>query len=458
MSDVRQTVLHDKNAAAAMHLNSFGTQTAKLRRSICLAFGLSALLLFFSANLAQAYFWLTFICIAASFPLVLALGVPRLRRKVATPVPSNSQTEHGAPLPFFTVLLPVLHEPNMLTQIRDSVMGLNYPQDRLEVFILMEAYDAPTMARAAQIDWPAYCYPLTVPAGLPRTKARACNYGLTLARGEFLVIFDAEDKVHPQQLRHAVQMFRQKGAKLACLQAPLQIDVKGGGWLQYQFALEYNILFSLTLPVLSRLNAVMPLGGSSNYFRVSCLREIGGWDGYNLTEDADLGFWMAKHGFRCAMIASSTLENAPDSLKVWMAQRTRWLTGHIQTFCVHMRQPRATLNLLGWRSFVMANTIILGRLLSGLVHGSYLLYMAHGLLHFNDLDILDTPSITLVFALMLFYVGFTHAANLSWWQRVLLSLTQPFYWMLTSIALANALWRIARGQLNWLKTPHKPYP
>jgi cellulose synthase/poly-beta-1,6-N-acetylglucosamine synthase-like glycosyltransferase len=457
LSDVHQALFHDKNEAAAAHLNRSGTQTAKLRQWIGFAVMLLAFVVFFSASAANTYFWLTFVCVAASFPIFLSLGWPGFGEAIAEPACNAAEIENQSPLPFFTVLLPVLNEPNMLTQILDSIMRLDYPHDRLEVFLLVEANDAPTLAQAEQMAWPDFCYLVRVPAGHPKTKARACNYGLTLASGEFLVIFDAEDKVHPQQLRNAVHAFVQNGPELACVQAPLKIDVMGGAWLQYQFALEYNILFSLTLPVLSRLRAVMPLGGSSNYFRVACLHEVGGWDAYNLTEDADLGFRMAKHGFECAMIAGDTVENAPDRLKIWMSQRTRWLTGHIQTFCVHMRHPHATLRLLGWRRFAMINVMIIGRLLSGVIHGAYFIYLLQALPNLTDLHALGRLSVTLVFASVLFYVGYTHAANLSRREKVFLSLTQPFYWMLTSIALANACWRIARGQLDWLKTPHKPY-
>ena len=67
----------------------------------------------------------------------------------------------------------------------------------------------------------------------------------------------------------------------------------------------------LSCRALPRCGLPLPLGGSSNHFRTAALRRVGGWDPYNVTEDADLGIRLHRLGYRSAAIASATYEEAP---------------------------------------------------------------------------------------------------------------------------------------------------
>ena len=122
--------------------------------------------------------------------------------------------------------------------------------------------------------------------------------------------------------------------------------------LARQFALEYAAQFDALLPALERLGLPIPLGGTSNHFRVDRLKAVGGWDPYNVTEDADLGFRLARAGHRTKTIASTTWEEAPIRLESWIKQRTRWLKGWMQTYLVHTRNPRRACREFGWRGWL----------------------------------------------------------------------------------------------------------
>ncbi|MFT5774722.1 glycosyltransferase family 2 protein [Hyphomonas sp.] len=191
-------------------------------------------------------------------------------------------------------------------------------------------------------------------SGLPRTKPRALNYGLARARGAYVVVYDAEDRPDPRQLREAVAAFvRGVGtSRLACVQAPLVGMPEGGGWLSAQWALEYAIQFGRILPALARLGLPIALGGTSNHFNRARLIEAGGWDAWNVTEDADLGLRLARRGARVGMIAPPTLEAPPEQMGVWLAQRSRWLKGLLQTWLVLMRTLAASLREMGLAGFV----------------------------------------------------------------------------------------------------------
>lgn len=201
-------------------------------------------------------------------------------------------------LPEIVILLPLYEEANMLEQINQMLRRLDYPADKLDCMILLETDDTNTIIAAIRIEWPRFARIVTVPNGQPKTKARASNYGLERSTAEIVVIFDAEDRPHAQQLREAAARFTASDNSLACLQAPLVIAPEENSWLQAQFALEYSVLFMFILPNLSAAMSCLPLGGSSNYFRRAALERVGGWDDWNLTEDADLALRLAGYGYR----------------------------------------------------------------------------------------------------------------------------------------------------------------
>jgi len=199
-----------------------------------------------------------------------------------------------------------------------------------------------------------------------RTKPKALNYALPLARGEFVVIYDAEDRPEPDQLRRALH--RGGPPNLAAVQARLNLYNASDSWLTSQFTIEYCALFDGLLPALDRLSLPIPLGGTSNHFRASALRWLMAWDAFNVTEDADLGIRLARSGYRCQVVASTTHEEAPARLMCWLRQRTRWLKGYVQTWLVHMRSPAALWRELGPRGFLAFQIMVGGTVLSALAH------------------------------------------------------------------------------------------
>jgi cellulose synthase/poly-beta-1,6-N-acetylglucosamine synthase-like glycosyltransferase len=200
-------------------------------------------------------------------------------------------------LPIYTVLIPAYREPEVISELIQRVSQFEYPPDRLDVKLLIEADDQVTI-EAIERAMPGDQFELVlVPPAEPRTKPKALNYGLTLARGEFVSIYDAEDEPEPLQLRRAAVVLGRLGPDIACVQAKLTYHNPMQNMITKWFTIEYALWFSFFLPGLASMNAPIPLGGTSNHFRRVALQALGAWDPFNVTEDADVGIRMFREGY-----------------------------------------------------------------------------------------------------------------------------------------------------------------
>lgn len=369
-----------------------------------------------------------------------------------------------AHLPYYAVLVPLFRESAVLPDLLEALARIDYPAAKLDCILVLEASDTATIATARAAVLPPFIRIVIVPDCLPRTKPKALNYALQLARGDLVAVFDAEDIPAPQQLRLAAHAFATGDPRLECVQASLLIHNARASWLNRQFALEYAALFEGLLPALARFRLPMPLGGTSNHFRRTFLETSGGWDPHNVTEDADLGIRIARAGGVIATIPSATWEEAPTRLKPWIGQRTRWLKGWMQTYLVHMRQPLRTLRELGLPGFLAFQALIGGVLLSSLLHpliyvwlgwelsqGAFLVLPGDGLERafvalagFNL--IAGCGSAMLLAAIAAHRVAAT--ALIPW------VVTMPLYWLLVSWAAWRAVFELAVAPYHWEKTEH----
>lgn len=192
----------------------------------------------------------------------------------ARPTPARPLAAAPDIWPRYTILAALHDEAEVAHQLISRLAEIDYPHDRLEALLLLEAHDLETLDAVLAVDRPHWMHIVVVPPGSPGTKPRALNHGLARATGDLIVIYDAEDDPDPLQLREAAGRFADDGAgRLACLQAPLRIRTRFGrpNALQRQFAVEYAALFEITLPAMARLGLPFPLGGTSNHFRTDVL-------------------------------------------------------------------------------------------------------------------------------------------------------------------------------------------
>jgi glycosyltransferase XagB len=364
-------------------------------------------------------------------------------------------------LPTYTILVPVFKEAKVVGKLMENLRRLDYPASKLEILLLIEEEDEETLEAARAARPPETVTFVILPDGVPRTKPRACNVGLFFARGEYLVIYDAEDRPEPGQLRKAVAAFRASDEKLICVQAALNYYNRTENFLTRMFTLEYSYWFDYMLPGLDRLKLPIPLGGTSNHFRTQALRELGGWDPFNVTEDADLGIRASAEGYRVGVIASTTFEEANNHLGNWIRQRSRWIKGYMQTTLVYLRNPVGLTRRVGVKNALAFALLIGGTPLVFLfalpMWGFFAFWLAFGL----PPETLYPPLISyigwfnlflgnsLMVALNMLGVGKRRYHGLLVW-----ALANPFYWLLHSMASYRALWQLITRPFYWEKTVH----
>jgi len=367
-------------------------------------------------------------------------------------------------LPYYSVVVALYREARVVGQLVAALKRLEYPREKLEIKFVCEADDEATIAAIEALRLDPRFEILIAPDAAPRTKPKALMAALPFVRGRFLTVYDAEDVPEPDQLRKALAAYARGPKNLACVQARLAIDNVGDNWLTRHFAAEYAGLFDVFLPALADLRLPLPLGGTSNHFRTDVLREVGGWDPYNVTEDADLGMRLARFGYLSGVIDSTTYEEAPARLGAWLKQRTRWCKGWLQTWFVHMRAPGALFRELGLGGFLAFQLLVGGTVLAALVHPFFLaLVLTDATLGklFVESDTIGAAlrQGLVVTTLLSGYLASASLALLGLRRRKLLAsawvlLLLPLYWILLSFAAWRGAVQLIAAPYLWEKTEH----
>lgn len=393
-----------------------------------------------------------------------ALGVVRIVSAFAAGVsvrPRRFLSDHE--LPFYSVLVPLHREVKVVPDLVRAMERLDYPQSKREVLFLLEQDDAATLATLQPRLGPSMRI-VIVPEGRPRTKPRALVHGLGQARGELVTIFDGEDRPDPLQLRTAASAFAELPGDVAALQAHLAVDHVDRRFFVRQFSLEYAGLFDCLMPWLCARGLPIPLGGTSNHFRREALEKVEGWDPYNVTEDADLGIRLVRHGYRLLMLDSATLEEAPVNWDIWHSQRTRWLKGWLQTLLVSLRDPPLLAREIG-RPGVMAMLVYFSCIVLTLaLHPLFVLMVALNVAGVTASPFSDTaPGYWIIVlasgGMAASYLGTACSMAAGAARRGILLrsfdlLLIPLYWLLQSFAFYAAVIELVVWPHHWRKTPH----
>ncbi|MCK9249375.1 MAG: glycosyltransferase [Solirubrobacteraceae bacterium] len=364
-------------------------------------------------------------------------------------------------LPRYTILVPLFHEADVVGRLVDGVHGLDYPRHLLDVRLLCEEEDDETIEAIRALDLPSHFHLVVVPDSLPKTKPKACNFGLIQATGDITVIYDAEDRPDPQQLKTVVAAFRKAAPEVTCIQAKLNYFNAEQNLLTRWFTAEYSTWFDLMLPGLDAVKAPIPLGGTSNHFRTQELIELGAWDPFNVTEDADLGIRLSRAGLSTAVVDSTTYEEANSDLSNWIRQRSRWIKGYLQTYLVHMRSPLRLLRELGLRRF-LSFQLVVGGTLTFLVNP--LSWILTTLFTLTQLGFIQDifPGFVYYAAITQLIVGnfiFTYAniagvVHRGYFRLVRTALFTPIYWGFMSMAAWKGFLQLITNPFYWEKTVH----
>ncbi|MEE7565732.1 glycosyltransferase [Xanthomonas sp. Kuri4-3] len=353
-------------------------------------------------------------------------------------------------------------EPDVLPILASALRKLDYPISKLDVKLVLEADDVETIDAAKRLGLEAFFEIIRVPPSQPKTKPKACNYALHFARGQLLTIYDAEDKPEPDQLKRVVAAFRKADPEVACIQARLNYYNAEENWLTRMFTLEYTLWFDFYLPALEYLRIPIPLGGTSNHFRLDVLRSVHAWDPYNVTEDADLGVRLIQQGYRVNVVNSTTFEEANVSVPNWIRQRSRWLKGYMQTWLVHMRDPVHLYRSTGFKGFWGFQFFVGGGFFTALgvpwLWGVYLIWLLTDTAMFETLFPPWLKGFALANLLIangfFVYITMVAAFKRDYFRLAPYALTVPLYWLLQSVAAYKGLWQLIRNPFYWEKTTH----
>jgi cellulose synthase/poly-beta-1,6-N-acetylglucosamine synthase-like glycosyltransferase len=366
-------------------------------------------------------------------------------------------------LPVYSILVPAYKEPAVLPTLINAIKKMDYPQNKLDVILLLEEDDEFTLKTAKRAKPPGNWRFIIVPKSHPKTKPKACNYGVFFSRGKFLTIYDAEDIPEPDQLKKALVAFEKGGPSFFCFQAALNYFNKDENLITSLFTLEYSYWFDYLLPGLYRLNLPIPLGGTSNHFRLSYLKKMGAWDPFNVTEDADLGIRACAHSLKVGIINSTTYEEANSRYLNWIRQRSRWIKGYMQTVLVYNRHPIKMLKQIGLKNWLAFQLFVGGTpllfLINPIVWAIFLYWTATQTKLF---DPFLPPLLTYIALYNLLignflgiYLNMIAVFRRKLYRLLPLALLNPFYWLFFhSIAAYKALWQLIVRPFYWEKTKH----
>lgn len=378
---------------------------------------------------------------------------------------SNSElrSANTAPMrmPTVSIMVPLFHEREIAGRLIRRLSKLNYPRELLDICLVVEEDDAITQNAVSKTALPRWMRQIVVPRGAVKTKPRALNFALDFCRGSVIGVYDAEDAPDPDQIHKIVRRFHDRGPEVACLQGILDFYNSRTNWLSRCFTIEYATWFRLVLPGLERMGLVVPLGGTTLFFRREALEELGGWDAHNVTEDADLGIRLARHGYRTELIPTVTQEEANCRFWPWIKQRSRWLKGYAMTWAVHMRNPAALWRELGARRFFGVQLLFLGTLSQFILAPVLWSFWAipFGLWHplravipmegFMALGLLFLATELLSIWLGVLAVSGPKHRGLWLWVP-----TMHFYFPLGAMAAYKGLWEVIKRPYYWDKTAH----
>ena len=438
------------------------TSSHKALRWAVMAGLAAAVILLILLKAAHPLFILCLLLVMCNLIVSTLLKAMALLFALQSPQPSKKPFE-GLPdvVPKVSILIPLYREKNIAAQLVANLEKLNYPRSHLEVILVLESHDTQTRACLEAIELPKWMRVIHAAPGTIKTKPRALNYALPFCSGEIIGVLDAEDAPEPDQLRAVVTRFSSVSAKTVCLQGRLDYYNPQSNWLARCFTMEYASWFRIMLQALAQIGFAIPLGGTTLYFRRSALVELGGWDAHNVTEDADLGIRLARAGYRCAMLKTTTFEEANNMPLSWVQQRSRWIKGYFMTYAVHMRSPKTLRHDLGLWQFCGFQAVFLPSLLMPLlapVSWSFWL-IALGLVPQESFGV---PAPVLIGLICLYAMAFTldllisavgvfkagHLRLLPWIP------SQYFYYPLATLAAFKALFEVIIAPFYWDKTSH----
>lgn len=363
--------------------------------------------------------------------------------------------------PMYSILVPLYKEVDIIPHLLKSLTSLDYPKDKLDIKLIFEEEDTETINFAKSAGFPDYFDFVVAPNKYPRTKPRACNYALPYCKGEYVVIYDAEDRPEPDQLKKVVETFQNSPDNVACIQAALNWYNRGETkilWIPLWFSIEYMQWFKFLLPGLQNISSPIPLGGTSNHFKRAVLLKLCGWDSFNVTEDAELGVRLFEEDYKTRMVDSTTWEESPTRIMPWIKQRSRWIKGHMVTVAVYMRRSENSSKLSLWERFLFLTFLALPIVsfiftLPAIVFATWWI-STESLGQFLDSSIVFFYMVIMIPNIAGILLNLVCCIVDKEYRLIPFTVFLPIYWLLHGAASLLALYEFYVTPHSWRKTEH----
>jgi cellulose synthase/poly-beta-1,6-N-acetylglucosamine synthase-like glycosyltransferase/putative flippase GtrA len=356
----------------------------------------------------------------------------------------------------FSLIVPARHEQAVLGATLSRLAAIDHPAFEVLVVVGDDDPETAAVAQRAARRHPDHVR-VVVDDSRPKNKPKALNAALPACRGEVVGVFDAEDEVHPQLLRHVDARFAETGAHV--VQGGVQLMNYHSNWYSVRNVLEYYFWFRSRLHF-HAAQRFIPLGGNTVFVRADLLRQAGGWDPDCLAEDCELGVRLSSGGATVAVAYDPELvtrEETPATLKAFLKQRTRWNQGFLQVLRKGewRRLPTTRQRLLARYTLAMPFLqAFIGPLVPLSLVAVLLLKVPvlGALISFLPL----TPTMMVVVIEVVGLGEFCRVYRLRPRLRDYLRLlfAAPLYHLLLAAAAARAVGRELRGNRGWEKTAH----
>lgn len=352
-------------------------------------------------------------------------------------------------LPFVSVVVPAKNEASVIGRCLESLVKLDYPQEKFEVLVVEDGSSDDTVLICSEFEknYPGLVRLIKNPVSTG--KPAALNYALGFVKGDVVGVFDADNVPACDVLVKAVGCFDDESVgavqgRQCCLNKEENMLTK---FVSYENALWYESY----LCGKDAMGLFVAITGSCYFVRKDVLEKVGCWDGACLSEDMELAANLTNHGYkvRYAHDICSWQEN-PASVSGFFKQRVRWFRGCMEVAVQYgklMKKPSwirldAEITLMG--SFIVA---------SGLI--GYLLALVSNVvpLSLGSFLVTAVSSFLISAALVLVGVGMVYVNKPHSFKSLLWLPFIYFYWMLQTFIAAFAFFKfVFRRPKKWIKT------
>ena len=242
--------------------------------------------------------------------------------------------------PSLDVFIPSHNEGVVMMGTLTAMTRLEYPGD-MQIYVLNDNSEDETGQIAEQFAAKyAHIHHIEVPdSDEPKGKSRVLNYGLSISKGEYFIVYDADNQPNPDAAVRLMEIAQRTENACGAVGCVRTLNAEAN-WLTRFIAIEFKVFQLMMQSGRYYLHRIGSLPGTNMLLKRSILMDLGGYDPYALAEDGELTIRLASKGYVIAVDShSQTWEQEPQTLKALIKQRTRWLQGNIYVMFKFFKEP-----------------------------------------------------------------------------------------------------------------------